>query len=167
MSRAPSSTHRPFSGLYTWVPLMMTVWAGRLTPHASVDVDTSTWMCRSAKRSSISVRSTLKEDNWKEVKKNQKKSYPTRQTHCRPPAFPQLSHDEYKEHTVRAAMTTHCHTITRVVKLVPVDIPSGSPHSWARRGKVVHYAKVFKTTESSFFSHPSVRIQCKLFFNKF
>jgi hypothetical protein len=29
--------------LYTCVPLMMTVWAGRFTPHASVAVDTSTY----------------------------------------------------------------------------------------------------------------------------
>ena len=58
-SSAPSSTQRPFSGLYTCVPLIMTVCAGRLTPQASVDVDTKTWMCRSANKSSTSVRSTL------------------------------------------------------------------------------------------------------------
>lgn len=43
MSRAPSSVHLPFSGLYTCVPLMMTVCAGKLTPQANVAVDTSTW----------------------------------------------------------------------------------------------------------------------------
>lgn len=37
----------------------MTVWAGRLTPQARVEVDTSTWMCRSANRSSTRIRSTL------------------------------------------------------------------------------------------------------------
>ena len=37
----------------------MTVCAGRFTPHASVDVDTNTWICLSANRSSTSVRSTL------------------------------------------------------------------------------------------------------------
>ena len=36
---------------------MMTVCAGRLTPHANVAVDTSTCMWPSAKRSSTSVRS--------------------------------------------------------------------------------------------------------------
>jgi len=41
-SSGDSSPQAPFSGLYTWVPLMMTVCAGRLTPHASVAVDTST-----------------------------------------------------------------------------------------------------------------------------
>lgn len=33
----------PFSGLYTSVPLMITVCAGRLTPHARVAVHTSTF----------------------------------------------------------------------------------------------------------------------------
>ena len=37
-----SSSQDPLAGLYTWVPLMMTVWAGRLTPHAKVAVDTRT-----------------------------------------------------------------------------------------------------------------------------
>ena len=41
-SKAPSSVHRPFSGLYTCVPLMMTVWAGKLTPQARVAVETRT-----------------------------------------------------------------------------------------------------------------------------
>lgn len=45
--------------LLTWVPLMMTVWAGRLTPQARVAVDTSTWMCLSANSSSTRVLSTL------------------------------------------------------------------------------------------------------------
>jgi len=58
-SSAPSSTQRPFSGLYTWVPLIMTVCAGRFTPQARVDVETKTWMCLSANRSSTSVLSTL------------------------------------------------------------------------------------------------------------
>ena len=41
-SSGDSSPQAPFSGLYTWVPLMITVWAGRFTPQASVAVDTST-----------------------------------------------------------------------------------------------------------------------------
>ncbi len=41
-SNGDSSPQAPFSGLYTWVPLMMTVCAGRFTPHASVAVETST-----------------------------------------------------------------------------------------------------------------------------
>ena len=41
-SRGLSSCQLPLAGLYTWVPLMMTVWAGRLTPQARVAVDTST-----------------------------------------------------------------------------------------------------------------------------
>ena len=41
-SRGLSSCQLPLAGLYTWVPLMMTVWAGRFTPHASVAVDTKT-----------------------------------------------------------------------------------------------------------------------------
>ena len=53
MSRAPSSVQRPFSGLYTCVPLMMTVCAGRLTPQASVAVDTSTWKQSSAVRPAL------------------------------------------------------------------------------------------------------------------
>lgn len=43
ISSAPSSVQRPFSGLYTWVPLMMTVWAGRFTPQARVAVETKTY----------------------------------------------------------------------------------------------------------------------------
>lgn len=30
--------HAPFSGLYIWVPFIMVVWAGTLTPHARVTV---------------------------------------------------------------------------------------------------------------------------------
>lgn len=41
-SNAPNSTQRPFSGLYTCVPFMMTVCAGKFTPHANVAVDTRT-----------------------------------------------------------------------------------------------------------------------------
>ena len=48
----------------TCVPLMMTVWAGRLTPQASVAVETRTWMWRSAKRSSTSVLSSLDMPAW-------------------------------------------------------------------------------------------------------
>ena len=59
-----SSPHVPFSGEYTCVPLMMTVCAGRLTPHASVAVLTSTWMWPSAKRSSTSVRSARVMPAW-------------------------------------------------------------------------------------------------------
>ena len=46
MSSAPSSVQRPFSGLYTWVPLMMTVWAGRFTPQARVAVETKTYRAK-------------------------------------------------------------------------------------------------------------------------
>ena len=41
-SKAPNSTQRPFSGLYTCVPFMMTVCAGKFTPQANVAVDTRT-----------------------------------------------------------------------------------------------------------------------------
>lgn len=41
-SSGESSTHFPFSGEYILVPLRITVWAGRLTPQASVAVDTNT-----------------------------------------------------------------------------------------------------------------------------
>jgi len=58
-SSALSSTHLPFSGLYICVPLMITVWAGKFTPQASVEVDTRTWICLSANKSSTNVRSTL------------------------------------------------------------------------------------------------------------
>jgi len=37
---------------------MITVWAGRFTPHAKVEVETKTWMWRSANKSSTRVRST-------------------------------------------------------------------------------------------------------------
>ena len=57
MSSGLSSHQRPFSGLYTCVPLMITVCAGRLTPHASVAVLTSTCVWPSANSSSTSVRS--------------------------------------------------------------------------------------------------------------
>ena len=43
----------------TCVPLIITVCAGKLTPQANVAVETKTWMCLSAKRSSTSVLSTL------------------------------------------------------------------------------------------------------------
>lgn len=59
-----SSSHAAFSGLYTWVPLMMTVWAGRLTPHASVAVDTSTCTWPSANRSSTRVLSDRAMPAW-------------------------------------------------------------------------------------------------------
>ena len=52
-----NSSQPPFSGLYICVPLMITVCAGRFTPHASVAVLTSTCTCPSAKSSSTSVRS--------------------------------------------------------------------------------------------------------------
>ena len=42
----PRSVNPPFCGLYSWVPLMITVCAGRLTPQASVAVQHST--CRQA-----------------------------------------------------------------------------------------------------------------------
>lgn len=41
-SSGDNSVHAPFSGLYISVPFKMTVCAGRLTPHASVAVDTNT-----------------------------------------------------------------------------------------------------------------------------
>lgn len=40
----------PFSGLYTSVPLMITVCAGKLTPHAKVAVHTRTCPCEQKKR---------------------------------------------------------------------------------------------------------------------
>ena len=43
---------------------MITVCAGRLTPHASVAVEHSTWTWRSAKRSSTSVRSARARPAW-------------------------------------------------------------------------------------------------------
>jgi hypothetical protein len=45
-SNAPNSTQRPFSGLYTCVPFMMTVCAGKFTPQAKVAVDTRTCQIR-------------------------------------------------------------------------------------------------------------------------
>ena len=42
-SRGLSSCQLPLAGLYTWVPLIMTVCAGRFTPHAKVAVDTNTY----------------------------------------------------------------------------------------------------------------------------
>lgn len=44
-SSGPSSCQAPFSGLYTCVPLMITICAGRFTPHAKVAVDTNTCRC--------------------------------------------------------------------------------------------------------------------------
>lgn len=43
------SCRPPFSGLYTSVPLMITVCAGRLTPHARVAVHTRTYICMHAR----------------------------------------------------------------------------------------------------------------------
>lgn len=43
-----TSTHLPYSGEYTWVPLIITVWAGRFTPHAKVAVETKIFKCLSA-----------------------------------------------------------------------------------------------------------------------
>mmetsp|Transcript_574 Transcript_574/g.1538 ORF Transcript_574/g.1538 Transcript_574/m.1538 type:complete len:267 (-) Transcript_574:621-1421(-) len=56
-SSGESSVQRPFSGLYTCVPLMMTVCAGRFTPQARVAVLTSTCTCCSRNRSSTRDRS--------------------------------------------------------------------------------------------------------------
>ena len=64
MSSGDNSVHRPFSGLYTCVPLMMTVCAGRFTPHASVAVDTSTCTWPPANRSSTSLRSARAMPAW-------------------------------------------------------------------------------------------------------
>ena len=41
-SNGESSPHAPKTGLYTCVPLMITVWAGKFTPQASVAVETKT-----------------------------------------------------------------------------------------------------------------------------
>mmetsp|Transcript_3399 Transcript_3399/g.7067 ORF Transcript_3399/g.7067 Transcript_3399/m.7067 type:complete len:216 (-) Transcript_3399:1040-1687(-) len=56
-SSTPRSTKAPRDASYTCVPLMMTVCAGRLTPHASVAVQTSTLMSPSPKSRSMSDRS--------------------------------------------------------------------------------------------------------------
>ena len=58
------STHRPCSGEYTWVPLMMTVWAGRFTPQASVAVETKIFKCLSANSSSTKSLSGLDKPAW-------------------------------------------------------------------------------------------------------
>ena len=43
---------------------MITVWAGKFTPQARVDVETKTWIWRSANKSSTKVRSTLFNPAW-------------------------------------------------------------------------------------------------------
>jgi hypothetical protein len=42
LASSPRSVKPPFWGLYSCVPLMITVWAGRLTPQASVAVQHNT-----------------------------------------------------------------------------------------------------------------------------
>ena len=59
-----SSTHADFSGEYICVPLMITVCAGRFTPHASVIVDTSTWISPRPNSSSTAVRSERQSPAW-------------------------------------------------------------------------------------------------------
>jgi hypothetical protein len=59
MSYGLSSTHLPYSGLYIYVPLMITVCAGRFTPQASVAVDTNTLIWLSAYNYSTSNLSFL------------------------------------------------------------------------------------------------------------
>ena len=59
-----SSSHLARVGLYTSVPLITTVWAGRFTPHARVAVETKTWRCPSEKRSSTRVLSDLLRPAW-------------------------------------------------------------------------------------------------------
>jgi len=42
ISYGDNSTHFPYSELYIYVPLIITVCAGKFTPQAKVEVDTST-----------------------------------------------------------------------------------------------------------------------------
>jgi len=64
ISYGDNSTHLPFSGLYICVPLMITVWAGKFTPHAKVAVEIRSCKCLSANRSSTSVLSFQLRPAW-------------------------------------------------------------------------------------------------------
>jgi hypothetical protein len=63
-SRILRSSNPPFSALYTWVPLIMTVWAGRLTPQAKVAVQQRHLMRPAAKASSTMLRSERRRPAW-------------------------------------------------------------------------------------------------------
>ena len=63
-SSIPSSLNPPALGSYSCVPLMITVCAGRFTPHASVAVHTSTFTTPSLNIFSVRVRSARSIPAW-------------------------------------------------------------------------------------------------------